>query len=55
MFGFQPIEIAKQQADAYGRSDGLYAKIKKSFGTLEKCSETEVLGMTQQCRALSAR
>lgn len=55
MFGFQPLEVAKQKIDEYGRSDGLYAKIKKSFGTLEKCSETEVTGMVQQCRALSSR
>ena len=55
MFGFQPIEIEQQQAEAYGRSDGLYAKIKKSFGTMEKCSEGEVVNMVQQCRALSSR
>jgi hypothetical protein len=32
----------------------LYSRIKRSFGTLEKCTTTEVTGLVDKCNQLAA-
>jgi hypothetical protein len=52
MFGFRP--IAETTSVSRAPINGLYAKIKKSFGAMEKCTPKEVNALKEQCNRLAA-
>jgi hypothetical protein len=49
MIGCKP-EIEEQNRNAYYEDSGLYAKFKKRFSTLDKCSETAAEALAASCR-----
>ena len=51
MFGFRPEVVSTLPSRLSERS--MYARIKKSFGPLEKCSPSEAEKLVQQCNAIS--